>query len=265
MNKELEYLDESAQESSGVTPPNKVLESPQGEEEALDGSTERHRKGIVIPTKVDLTSLISNPENFIRERGDNLHLINSISGLTVAILKKDFQKSRNAKFAVRIGQEGQSVLVQEDVPAEYLERIEEVPVSRDVVERICHRLMEGELMHKICGSDGVPSYSVVSQWRRHNQWVRTAIEQARADRAEKLVEKILEEAEAAEGKDPIDGARVRIDAYKYVAGLDNSRYSPKAKVEANINVPTQIIISTGIDRGEADAATHSRTIESSDD
>lgn len=262
MNKVLEYTDTSIPEDNS---PAKISEHTTELQEHAEPVEKDPQLGIVIPTRVDLTALISNPENFIRERGDNLHLINSISGLTVAILKKDFQKSRNAKFAVRVGSEGQSVLVQEDVPAEYLERIEEVPVSRDVVERICHRLMEGELMHKICGSDGVPSYSVVSQWRRHNQWVRTAIEQARADRAEKLVEKILEEAEAAEGKDPIDGARVRIDAYKYVAGLDNSRYSPKAKVEANINVPTQIIISTGIDRGEVDAATHSRSIENQDD
>lgn len=96
----------------------------------------------------------------------------------------------------------------------------------------------------------MPSYTTFCRWRREHPWIEEHIERARRDRAEHYRDKVLLEAEiATSSKDPINATNTKIDAYKWAAGIDKPEvYSPKAKLEATVNVPTQIIVATGIDR-----------------
>lgn len=75
------------------------------------------------------------------------------------------------------------------------------------------------------------------------------MEDARIARAEYHRDKVLEEATIAKSyKDPINATQVRIEAHKWAAGVDDSKYKNNAKIEATINVPTQIVVNTGIVR-----------------
>jgi hypothetical protein len=108
--------------------------------------------------------------------------------------------------------------------------------------------VEGESLAKICKREGMPPYHVVSRWRRDSGEFKEMMEMARVDRAEMLRDKAMEEAEQADETD-VASRKLKHDAYKWAAGVDDhARYSPKAKVEGTINLPTQIVISTGISR-----------------
>lgn len=98
----------------------------------------------------------------------------------------------------------------------------------------------------------MPKYSQLVRWMRVHPWIKQAIEDARLARAEYHRDKVMEEAERAESwKDAIIATQVKIDAHKWAAGVDDAKYKGNAKIEASINVPTQIVVHTGIDRTPA--------------
>ncbi len=115
------------------------------------------------------------------------------------------------------------------------------------VDLLCQKIAEGGYITKICTEAGMPSYSVLCQWKRLHKHINEQIDQAYRDRAECLRDKVLIEADKAQ-EDTINESRVKIDALKWAAGVDSPKFSPKAKVEATFLAPTQIIVHTGIDR-----------------
>lgn len=124
-----------------------------------------------------------------------------------------------------------------------------VPYTVDVVSQLLERMVEGEGITKICRDPTMPKYSQLVRWMRVYPWIKEAIEEARVARAEYHRDRVMEEAEYAESsKDPIEAAKVKIEANKWAAGVDDARYKGNAKIEANISVPTQIVVQTGISR-----------------
>lgn len=118
-----------------------------------------------------------------------------------------------------------------------------------VLDILCQRVAEGGAITEICKQPDMPTYNVLCRWRREHPEINLALEMARKDRAESMRDKALKTAEGAEGKDPISGDQLRVDTYKWAASTDDAaRYSPKAKVEATVSVPTIIQVNTGIER-----------------
>lgn len=122
------------------------------------------------------------------------------------------------------------------------------PYSLHLVAAVCEQVAQGESLTKVCKKQGMPSYRQFCVWRKMHPEVSQMLEDARRDRAEALRDMALEEALKTEDKDDAVVQRLKHDAYKWAAGVDDQRFSPRAKVEASINAPMQIVLHTGIDR-----------------
>jgi transposase-like protein len=117
-----------------------------------------------------------------------------------------------------------------------------------VIDQICDLLVNGGSLTKICQMPGMPSYTTLSKWRRQHPEVATALEEARRDRAEALRDKAVALVEGDLHKNDVPGVELQVETLWKAAGVDDVRYSPRAKVEATVTVPTQIIVETGIRR-----------------
>lgn len=143
---------------------------------------------------------------------------------------------------------GEVVLLEKGIDPSVLATTDYMRFNPYIVDLICQKIAEGGRITKICtGYGGFPTYSQLCGWRRTQPQINKQLEEAYKDRADYYKEQVLDIAEESQ-EAFINEARVKIDALKWMAGVDNPRYSPKAKVEATLNVPTQVIIATGIDR-----------------
>ncbi len=165
------------------------------------------------------------------------------------------------------GFQGKAVFAQRNIQTGLIEIIdmhtglvlstEEAPGMREarkeyneiIADLICNAIAEGSSLTRVCKLKGFPSYVQVCHWRRMHPAFEEALSKARADRAETLRDDAMEIVDTVnEDQDAIAKAKLRADTRKWSAGVDNNAYSPKAKVEASLNVPMQILISTGIKR-----------------
>ncbi len=138
-----------------------------------------------------------------------------------------------------------------DISAKDLVETNTVPFSEYTIHRLLERMSEGEALTKICKDEAMPSYSQLMRWQKLHPWIRQAIEDARLARAEYHRDRVLEEADNANSwKDPINATQVKIDAHKWAAGVDDSKYKNNAnKVDLSLSIPSTIIVATGISRG----------------
>lgn len=151
---------------------------------------------------------------------------------------------------------GEKVLLQKGVDPGLLANVRGEPFNQILVDLVCQAVAEGESLTKVCQKPGYPSYTALCRWRRQHPHINDQLDNARRDRAEYLRDKALEEAAGAESRDPIGAHNLRVDTYKWAAGVDDSsKYGPKTKVQAEVTTPLQIVVSTGIvrdDKGERD-------------
>lgn len=117
-----------------------------------------------------------------------------------------------------------------------------------IIDMMCAKIAEGGSLSDLCETPGFPSYALLCRWRRAEPWINEALDMARKDRAEYMRDRALKEALAARDKNDAPAQALKTETYKWAAGVDDGKYSPKAKVEATVNQPTQIIVVTGIDR-----------------
>ena len=99
--------------------------------------------------------------------------------------------------------------------------------SRELTEKICRRIAEGEPLVKICRDKGMPNYVTVLRWRHGHDDFRQMYVRAREDAADTLVDEILEiadQAEQASSSEQVQAARLRVDTRKWAA----SKMKPKA-------------------------------------
>lgn len=185
-----------------------------------------------------------------------LEIIDMYTGNIVAIQTETFDLLNGHReiMAEHTLPSGEKILLQKGIDPGLLIHSTQEPFSQHLVDLICQEVIAGRSLTKICTSPGFPKYSTLTRWYRQYPHVKEQIEEARLDRAEQLRDLVKEEAdEAHSSKDPAIASNIKIEAYKWLAGMDNSRYSPKSKVEATLNVPTQIVVHTGIVREVLDA------------
>lgn len=194
----------------------------------------------VAPNYLDL---LKAGTHYSEKRGQHIHIVDVNSGLSTLVL------SANPSNMVQLVQ-------QESLTGEisWIEAgISNLTVAKQteynplVLQLLCQRIAEGGSLTKICKDSDMPTYTTLAKWRLKYPEVREMLEQAYVDRADTLRDNALDAALAAD-EDNVDSQKLKHDAYKWAAGVDSTRYSPKAKIEANIQVPTQIVVQTGIDR-----------------
>lgn len=154
--------------------------------------------------------------------------------------------------AVRLDS-GAIAWVQKDTPLEDLRQIQgkraHWPYSRFLADLICLRVAEGASLLKICEEPQMPSYGVLSRWRREHPEFEEDLRRARQDRAELLFEEALEVVDQ-EALSPAAVAHLKLkhEAKKYGARILNpEQFSEKTKVQADVNVG-YTTIETGIRR-----------------
>jgi len=141
------------------------------------------------------------------------------------------------------------VLVEEDIRERPATLKLATAYSELILEIICNQLVEGKSIKEICAAPDMPSYSTLCSWKRNIPGVEDKLHQAREDRAEYLRDEAMEEILECD-EDTVASASAKHKALVWAAGVDNARYSPKAKLEATLVAPTQIIVNTGIRRDD---------------
>ncbi len=114
---------------------------------------------------------------------------------------------------------------------------------------ICEKIARGAGLIKICDEAGMPSYPMLCRWRRQHPEIDKALDAARRDRAEFHRDKAMAVVEPKlNDMDEVADAKLKHEAHKWAAGVDDQKFSPKSKVDVAVNTPTIIQISTGINR-----------------
>lgn len=144
---------------------------------------------------------------------------------------------------------GETVLLEKGLGPSDLLGIKHKIFSQVLVDLICQRIAEGGNLTKICKEPGMPSYNTVCSWRRSHPHIIEQLDMSRRDRAEFLRDAAVQEAvDATSSKDEVIASALRVETFKWAAGVDDVKYSPRAKVDVAMSIPTQIIVQTGIDR-----------------
>jgi hypothetical protein len=144
---------------------------------------------------------------------------------------------------------GEKIYMQKGIDPGLVVHTKSMPFNQNTVDLICQKVAEGQSLTSICKEPGFPSYSQLAVWKRSHIHIIRQLEEARRERAEYYRDQALAEAQTAEStKDPINASSLRVDTYKWAAGMDDAKYQAKTKMEATINQPVQIIVNTGIVR-----------------
>jgi transposase-like protein len=123
--------------------------------------------------------------------------------------------------------------------------------SDEMKEKILNMYVEGMSLVKIAAEDGMPSYGTILRWVKDKDDFRKEFESARLARALHFEEKAIEAAEDTTHKDDVPAQRLKFDAYKWGAEVnDASRYGKKTVVEGNASKPIVFQINTGIPQGQ---------------
>lgn len=204
-----------------------------------------HTNFVALPSsEPDILDWLRKGSHYSEVRGELVHVIDCMTGNSVLVQHKD---ARAARLVPTPLGDGSLCWMQENLSVP-TERTTTVPYSPLVLAQICQAIAEGGALTKICNGQGnMPTYSTFCNWRRKHSEVAAEIEHAREDRAENHRDNVLALAKATD-EDNTESSKIKIDAEKWLAANDNQRYSPKAKLEATINVPTQILVHTGIVR-----------------
>lgn len=206
-----------------------------------------------LPSKeIDILELLRDGRHFSEKRGDMIHIIDSLTGNTVVL----YTDSRTAHVPTTLVEaslpSGVTVWTQTGVnPIAAMRK--EIVYNPITIDLICQKIAEGGSLTRICQEEGMPSYNTLCRWRRAHPEIGVALDTARKDRAEALRDKVISQAEMTmmnkeNTRDEVAALGVLLDATKWTTGVDNEKYNPKAKVEANISMPTVIQVVTGIVR-----------------
>lgn len=213
-----------------------------------------------VKKEVDLIALANDGRHYAERREGVVRIIDSLTGKIIAV-QSEYAPAHPGDYSEILLPTGDVVLAQRGLEKFALDARLHADLQPYLIDVICQKVAEGQSLMAICKEPGFPSYNTLAKWRRKHDWVSTALHEARTDRAEYLRDKAVQEAENAENpKDSIDGTKLRVDTYKWAAGVDDSKFSPRSKVEATINAPTQLIIVTGIDRKEDPPETLARDV-----
>lgn len=199
--------------------------------------------------------------SFINDRG-LVETVDIYTGQTIAIQssKEDLLKSKQERMTQVVMPDGSLVWIERGVSIDSFVPRKKWVYSDVIIDIICTKVLDGRSLGDICNEPGMPPYHVLAQWRRKFPECDEKIKLARSDYAEILREQVLAEAMAAD-KDTAQEAKLRMDALKWAAGVDNpDRYGNKTKVNVEGSIATQLIVDTGIRRPE-DMLTQAKPVD----
>lgn len=184
-----------------------------------------------------------------RNQSGYLDIIDSRTGNRVAMLSRTPVGGVLPAVAQYSSPTGEMILLDAAIDPNTLSHIRPTKYDPFVVDLVCQRVANGEALSTICQDPDMPTYSTLMSWRRAHSKVEEQLAIAREERAERRVDEALEIAMKNEDfKFPTQAAKLKVETLMQVAAFENKRYAPKTKVEATVNMPTQIIVQTGIDR-----------------
>ena len=190
--------------------------------------------------------LLRQGTHYSEKRGHHIHIIESKTGLLTMVLSGD--PANMVELTPTTLPSGQVVWLEGGISTVVAQK--QIQYNPMVMQLLCQKIAEGMGLTRACKEPDMPSYPTLCKWRLAHPEVKEMLEQAFVDRADTLRDEAMEEAMNAD-EDNVDSQKLKHDAKKWAAGVDSPRYSPKAKIEANIQIPTQIIVQTGIDRTPA--------------
>lgn len=143
---------------------------------------------------------------------------------------------------------GRSLLIDTAVDSGEYVRSKEPPFSWALVDIVCQRIVNGELITHILKDDGMPSYSTWIRWKSEYEGIEGMQKAARAARAEYAHDRILEIAEERPGSmTEASHMKTAIEAYKWSAEkADRGTFGTTSKVEIDQRVATVVRIETGV-------------------
>lgn len=120
-------------------------------------------------------------------------------------------------------------------------------------ELICEKVASGLSISEICQLKGFPSIATLARWRAENPGFNEALTLAKKMRAEIYHDLVVRDMDSDEtvSKDEVPGRKLKFDRLKWLAGVnDPETYGNRTKISGDSDAPLQIIVGTGIDRGE---------------
>lgn len=127
------------------------------------------------------------------------------------------------------------------MPPKYIPAIGEV---------FAYRILNGDGIAAACKEANI-DYPLYVKWKKLYPEFRDLVDEARRDRGERFFDKIEETVEeTGTDEDEIALARLKVDAYKHLAGVsDPGKYGTKTQVSGTIGV-ARLVVDTGIRRSE---------------
>lgn len=120
----------------------------------------------------------------------------------------------------------------------------------ELAEKILNLYISGMSLNTISKQPEMPCYATLLRWIQNRSDFREEFEAARKARAVHLEEMALraaEEAEQLDGKDRAALGRLKFDAYKWGAEVnDSQRFGKKTTVEGNPDRPITFTVVTGV-------------------
>lgn len=124
------------------------------------------------------------------------------------------------------------------------------PYLENIGLEIARRISEGETLKAICSTDGFPPLYIVGKWKAEVPGFKAMLNEARKMRAEVYHDDIVNEIENCD-EDTAKSSKVRIDGYKYLAGIDNPEEFSQNPKGGEFSAPSlTFIFNTGINRGD---------------
>lgn len=209
---------------------------------------------------IDLTALLSDGRHFAQRSGDRIHIIDSLTGNSIVVYAQT--PAGVPTHFVEHTENGVTSWIQEGLQPSAVPAQKTPAFSPAIIHLMCNEIAHGKSITKLCGTAPYPPYPILRKWARIHPWIDEEFDRARRDRAEYFRDKVIDEAENSESsKDPILASQLKTDVYKWAASVDHEKYNPRAKIEATVNTPTQIIISTGIVRDAVPVASVPPAVE----
>jgi hypothetical protein len=179
-----------------------------------------------------------------------LEIIDMLTGKTIAV-QKGFEENlvnNSSKAREIVLPSGETVWVDRKIKDGEV-TVKNYVYNEMICDAICSLLVEGHTIHNISKKPGFPPMAVIRRWRLDNSEFEDKITLAKKDRAELFMEKVIEAAEGAETRNDAPAAKVRVEAYKWAAAVDDkSVFGTSGGSGGHTAVTVNLLVDTGIRR-----------------
>ncbi len=190
---------------------------------------------------------------FARKRDDGLiEIIDEKSGRVVGVTgddRLDWENMGEQYIKIK-APDGKDCYIQKGInPDKVLSPVPKYEFSWIIADIVCQRIVEGERISSICKDKNIPSYGIISRWRRENTKFDEALKLAQEERAELFHDKAIKVAEESKDKNEVANDTLKVNTYKWAAGVGNpDRFGNKTKLVGDKNAPLAFVLDTGIRR-----------------